>query len=164
MTEFKVLNVPLRHLLSCSLARRWVGGVVCRAPHLNGACAKLTRIADHKSEDDEKLIAGRTLEELPREQWPCCVEERAAFMAPFEMEHVKRHALAAISPKHYGHFQPTLQRYPAYSVGIVPFRWMMKEKHGGCCDLYDLDIDKGVNPTLAIQPTGFTKRGTRASC
>jgi len=28
---------------------------------------------------------------------------------------------------------------------------MMKENMEGCCDLYDLDIDKGVNPTLAIQ-------------
>ena len=43
-------------------------------------------------------VAGRSLEELPKEQWPCCIDERAAFMAPFEMEVVKRHALAAATP------------------------------------------------------------------
>ena len=48
-------------------------------------------------------------------------------MAPFEMEQVKKHALAAVNPQHYGHFRPTLQRYPSYSAGIVPFLWMMRK-------------------------------------
>ena len=71
---------------------------MCRAPDLNGACVKLKRIAEKKKDDLEIPVAGRSLEELPKEQWPCCVDERAAFMAPFEMEVVKRHALAVRNP------------------------------------------------------------------
>ena len=68
-------------------------------------------------------------------------------MAPFELEQVKRHALAKVNPKQYGHFQPTRQRYPAYSAGIVPFRWMMKEGLAEYRDLYDLDVDPDREPT-----------------
>lgn len=105
---------PLRHL---SIRVPWHdagwAGVVCNAPHLNGACVKLKQIAGHKHDESERLIAGRSLETLPPEQWPCCVEERGMFMAPFETEHIKRHALASVNKEHYGHFQATRQRYPA---------------------------------------------------
>ena len=121
---------------------------MCDAPHLNGACAKLKRIAAIKKDEDEKPIAGRSLDILPREQWPCCIEERAAFMAPFEMEHIKRHALAKRSPKHYGHFQPTPQRYPAFSAGVVPFRWMMRSNIEEYRDVYELDVDEDREPEL----------------
>ena len=47
-----------------------------------------------------------------------------AIMAPFDLEVLKEHALAESSPRHYGHFRRTPQRYPAYSAGIVPYRWM----------------------------------------
>jgi hypothetical protein len=121
-----VTEYPLHHL---SVRVPWHDagwtGVVCRAPQLNGACAKLKRIAGAKKGEMEQHIAGKSLDEIPREQWPCCVDERATFMAPFEMSQIKRHALAEKSPQHYGHFKPTPQRYPAYSAGIVPFFWMM---------------------------------------
>lgn len=52
-------------------------GVVCLAPLLNGACAKLKRITRAKREHAEVLLAARSFDELAREQWPCCVEERA---------------------------------------------------------------------------------------
>ena len=147
-------DVPLRHL---SVRVPWHdagwAGLVCHAPHLNGACAKLKGIAGAKNEENEKLIAGRSLEELPRAQWPCCVEERATFMAPFEMEHLKKHALAKVNPNQYGHFQPTRQRYPAYSAGVVPFRWMMREYMGEYRDLYGLDIDEDREPDLGYEST-----------
>lgn len=145
-------NSPLRHL---SVRVPWHdagwAGLVCFAPQLNGACAKLARIASDKNDALETLIAGRSLDDLPRDQWPCCVEERATFMAPFAMEHVKKHALAKMSPKHYGHFQPTPQRYPAYSAGIVPFRWMMVKYMDEYRDLYDLDVDKEREPDLGYR-------------
>jgi hypothetical protein len=122
--------------------------VVCEAPQLNGACTKLKRIAAEKHELVEIEIAGRSLNDLPPDQWPCCVEERATFMAPFEMEQIKRHALAAKNPNQYGHFQPTRQRYPAYSAGVVPFRWMMKDNLEAYRDLYDLDVDERREPDL----------------
>lgn len=146
------LEVPVRHL---SVRVPWHDagwtGKVCLAPALNGACAKLSRIASMKVEEVETPIAGRSLDDLPREQWPCCVEERATFMAPFEMEQIKKHALAKSSPKHYGHFQPTPQRYPAYSAGIVPFRWMMVGYMDEYRDLYELDVDKEREPDLGYE-------------
>jgi hypothetical protein len=143
---------PLRHL---SIRVPWHdsgwAGVVCRAPHLNGACAKLTGIAGRKNDDQERPIAGRSLAELPVAQWPCCVEERAAFMASFEMEQLSQHKLATRNPKHYGHFRPTHQRYPAYSAGIVPFRWLLRENLEHYRDLYDLDVDEEREPDLGFE-------------
>ncbi|HET6145565.1 MAG TPA: AAA family ATPase [Candidatus Acidoferrales bacterium] len=142
-------SAPLRHL---SIRVPWHdagwAGLVCLAPHLNGACAKLKGIASSKNEETEKLIAGRSLEDLRVDQWPCCVGERATFMAPFEMEQIKKHALAKVNAKNYGHFQPTRQRCPAFSAGIVPFRWMMREFMSGYRDLYELDVDEDREPDL----------------
>lgn len=74
-------------------------------------------------------------------------------MAPFEIQLLKRHALAEIDRERYGHFLPTLQRYPAYSAGAVPFRWMMKEGMNRLGELYDLDIDEAREPALAYETT-----------
>jgi ATP-dependent exoDNAse (exonuclease V) alpha subunit len=146
------IEFPLRHL---SVRVPWHDagwvGIVCNAPQLNGACAKLKRIAEKKKDDDEILIHGRSLDQLPAEQWPCCVDERATFMAPFEMDVIKRHALAGRNPKHYGHFSPTPQRYPAYSAGIVPFRWMMRDNIETYRNLYDLDVDEDREPDLGYE-------------
>lgn len=73
------------------------------------------------------------------------------FMAPFETEHLKRHALASVNKEHYGHFQPTRQRYPAYSAGIVPFRWLMRENLEAYRALYELDIDEAREPNLGYE-------------
>lgn len=146
------MKFPRRHI---SIRVPWHDsgwdGTVCKTPHLNGACVKLTRIAAHKDEEQEKLVAGQSLDNLTCEQWPCCVEERGTFMAPFEMEQVKKHALADKNPKHYGHFLPTLQRYPAYGAGIVPFSWMMRDNMDYYRDLYDLDIDIEREPDLGYE-------------
>jgi len=123
-------------------------GVVCKSPQLNGACAKLKGIAEAKIDNSEVQIATRCLEDLPQKQWPCCLDERSAFMAPFELELLKKHGLASKNPKVYGHFRPTPQRYPAFSAGIVPFRWMMVENIDEYRDLYELDVDKEREPEL----------------
>lgn len=146
------IECPLRHV---SIRVPWHDsewkGVVCSAPHLNGACAKLKRIADKKKEDQERLIAGKSLNELPREQWPCCVEERSTFMAGFEIEVLKRHALADINPDRYGHFKPTPQRFPPYSAGVVPFQWMLRRNMHVYRDQYDLDVDENREPELGYE-------------
>lgn len=145
-------DYPLRHL---SIRVPWHdagwSGRVCDQPHLNGACAKLKGIAGVKRELVELQVAGKSLNEIPREQWPCCVSERATFMAPFEMQQVKLHALAAKNPKEYGHFQPTQQRYPAYSAGAVPFRWMMREQIEHYGDLLELAVDASREPDLGYE-------------
>lgn len=131
---------PLRHL---SIRVPWHdsgwAGVVCEAPHLNGACAKLKQIAKAKNDESERSIAGNSLEVLSREQWPVCVAERAAFMAPFEMDHLKRHALGHLD--YYNHFNPTTQRYPAFSAGVIPFLWMLRKNLEEYGERLDLDVD-----------------------
>lgn len=137
-------DYPLRHL---SVRVPWHDdgwkGTVCHEPHLNGACAKLKRIADQKRDEDEIIIAGRSLDELPREQWPCCIEERAAFMAPFALEHEKKHPLA---DGHYRHILPTPQHHPPYSVGVVPFRWMLLERLEELGERLGLNVDASREP------------------
>jgi len=72
----------------------------------------------HSAIPSHLAIAGCTLDDLPQELWPCCVDERAAFMAPFEMDAIKRHALVERDATHYGHFRPTPHRYPAFSASV----------------------------------------------
>ena len=148
-------DYPLRHV---SIRVPWHDagwrGTICKRPHLNGACAQLKRIAEGKKDEDEIPIAGTSLQELPRDQWPCCVDESAAFMAPFEMVQEKRHALAKKSHEHYGHFRPTLQRYPAYSAAVVPFLWMMRQQMQKYRDLLELDVRTSREPDLGY-PTNW---------
>ena len=148
------MSYPLRHV---SIRVPWHDsgwkGTVCAAPHLNGACAKLKRIAEKKNDQEEMPIAGESFESLSRDKWPCCVDERIGFMAPFELEQTKTHALASTDPEHYGHFQPTRQRYPAYSAGVVPFKWLMKSELERIKDLYGLNVDLEREPELNYETT-----------
>jgi hypothetical protein len=159
MTDF-----PLRHF-SARVPWHdsgWIGSF-CNAPKLNGACAKLKRIAGSKNDDKEFANAGESLENIARDEWPPCVDERATFMAPFEMDHLKRHALATTNSKHYGHFQPTPQRYPAYSAGIVPFAWMMRdnlEKHS--MEL-ELNADLAREPELGYETNWVHEAGNQTA-
>lgn len=157
-------DFPLRHV---SIRVPWHDtgwtGVVCAAPQLNGACAKLKRIAGAKKDQAEMAIAGKRLEDIPQEQWPCCVSERATFMAPYAMDQVKRHALAERDSKNYGHFLPTMQRYPAYSAGIVPFRWLLSDNLDWIRDLYGLDVDISREPNLGYNPNFINEVSNQAS-
>ncbi|MDA8127662.1 MAG: AAA family ATPase [Betaproteobacteria bacterium] len=145
-------NYPLRHV---SVRVPWHdagwNGTVCTAPQLNGACAKLKGIAGSKKDEQEITVAGRKLDEIPVEQWPACVNERGMFMAPMELDVIKRHALASQNPKNYGHFRPTPQRYPAFSAGIVPFRWLMRDNLDYYADTLDLDVDPDREPDLGYE-------------
>lgn len=142
-------DLPLRHV---SVRVPWHdagwAGVVCNAPHLNGACAKLKGIAGTKLDAEEAEVAGRRLDDLPVERWPACVAERGTFMAPMELDHIKRHALAGQNLQHYGHFRPTPQRYPAYSAGVVPFRWLMRDNLEHYADALELDCALEREPDL----------------
>lgn len=146
------MNTPLRHL---SIRVPWHDnawdGSVCHAPQLNGSCAKLKLIAASKRDERYGDTPGKSLDKLSKDEWPCCIGERATFMAPFELDHVKRHALADKNPDLYGHFRPTVQRNPAYSAGIVPFRWMMHENIEKYRDLFDLDVDEEREPDLGYE-------------
>lgn len=143
---------PLRHI-SIRLPwhdRGWIG-TVCEAPQLNGSCVKLKGIAGSKNDQQEVIFRGKSLENIEPSDWPSCVAERATFMAPFAMDQVKTHALAQANSEHYGHFRPTAQRYPAYSAGVVPFKWLMRDQLDYYADALTLDVDIGREPELGYR-------------
>lgn len=82
-------------------------------------------------------------------------------MAPFEIELVKKHALAEVNKEHYGHFRPTPQRYPPYSAGIVPFRWMMRDNLAYYGETLDLDVDEAREPELGYQTSWVHEAGNQ---
>ena len=157
-------NFPLRHL---SVRVPWHDsgwkGVICQAPHLNGACVKLKGITDKKNDEQECKIAGRSLEDLEAQDLPPCVNERGSFMASFELEPIKRHALAHMNPADYGHFQPTLQRYPAYSAGVVPFRWLMRDNLEGIARGLELDASLDREPELKYESRWVHEAGNQTT-
>lgn len=157
-------NFPLRHL---SIRVPWHDsgwkGVICQAPHLNGACVKLKGITDKKNDEQECKIAGRSLDDLPAQDLPPCVNERGSFMASFELEPVKRHALAHMNPDAYGHFQPTPQRYPAYSAGVVPFRWLMRENIVDIARDLELDASLDREPDLNYESRWVHEAGNQTA-
>lgn len=157
-------NFPLRHL---SVRVPWHDsgwkGVVCQAPHLNGACVKLKGITDKKNDEQECKIAGCSLDDLAAQDLPPCVNERGAFMAPFELEPIKRHALAHMNAADYGHFQPTPQRYPAYAVGVVPFRWLMREELEGIASNLELDASLDREPKLKYESRWVHEAGNQTA-
>lgn len=162
--EIKLNKYPLRHL---SVRVPWHdsgwSGVVCKEPHLNGACVKLTGISESKNDARENLIASTRLDELHEDQFPPCVNERGAFMAPFEFTVVKHHALARKNPKQYGYFQPTRQRYPAYSMGIVPFRWLMSANIENLSKSLDIDADSSREPELEYKTSWIHEAGNQTA-
>lgn len=157
-------SFPLRHL---SIRVPWHDsgwkGVVCQAPHLNGACVKLKGITDKKSDEQECKIAGHSLDDLAAPDLPPCVNERGSFMAPFELEPIKRHALAHMNAADYGHFQPTPQRYPAYSAGVVPFRWLMRENLENIASDLELDAALDREPELKYESRWVHEAGNQTA-
>lgn len=111
------MNYPLRHI---SIRVPWHDtgwdGRVCAAPRLNGSCLKLARIAQNRDDSAEEAVAGKTLEEIPQQQWPVCVAERAGFMTPFEYTRYTNHPYNHGSETAHGHFVDTPLRHPSYSA------------------------------------------------
>ena len=142
---------PLRHL---SVRVPWHdagwNGTVCNAPELNGACVKLRDIAAKKNEEEEIRIAGKEIVNLSPEKRPSCIFESAAFMAPVPMDHKKRHPLVNINPN-YSHLKDTLQRHPAYSASVVPFRWMLRNEYERIGEQYELSIDASRERALGYK-------------
>lgn len=133
-------------------------GTVCREPKLNGACLKLKRIALEKRDEAEHARAGLPLSQLEQKDWPCCVSERVAFMAPFEYTRVAAHPYGRSSPNTHAHFAPTPLRHPAYSAAAVPFAWMMKDKLEQYGQTYGIDVDPNREPELPFTTTWVQDR------
>ena len=125
-------------------------GRVCANPRLNDSCLKLKRIGQNRNDAAEEAVAGRSLKELPMEQWPCCVPERVGFMAPFEYVRTANHPYNRGPDCAHGHFAPTPLRHPPYSAAAVPFSWMLVDEMGKLGEEYSLDVQAEREPDLGF--------------
>ena len=108
----------------------WIG-TVCNNPCGNTSCTILPRIATNRDDLSETELAGKSLDELEREQLPPCVDERATIMAPFALSLVKHHPYAHRASTTHGHFEGTPYTIQPYSAAAVPFRWMLRQEIEG---------------------------------
>jgi len=152
-------SFPVRHI---SIRVPWHDagwtGTVCLDPKHNAACLKLKNIAERKDEAAEARLVGKHFKDLAPEETPPCLRERVSFMSPFAFERRHQHPYRRDNTGPYGHFKPTLLRYPAYSAPALPFRWFMKSeavKSGGdlgLVDQYPLEqVDLRLEPDLGFK-------------
>lgn len=100
-------------------------GTVCVDPHGNGTCVLLKNIGQKRRDEHERRHAGRDVADLPLDDAPPCVAERATFMSPRVIPFQRTHPFAHKSSA-FATFQPTPQALPPYSAQAVPFRWMSR--------------------------------------
>ena len=133
--------LPLRHL---SIRVPWHDngwtGTFCNHAKGNAACLALAEIRETRDDSHETALAGQSIEDLPQRQWPACIGERATIMAPFEFTREIKHPYASFSPEH-SHITPAKFRHPAYSAGVIPFRWMSRSDAFDLARRHDLDVD-----------------------
>lgn len=147
---------PLRHV---SIRVPWHDdqwqGTVCKQPQLNQSCLRLARISEHRGNPQKanqcEVVAGKTIQDLPQAQWPCCVAERAMFMAPFDYTRTITHPYTQSSPETHGHFAPTPLRHPPYSAPAVAFNWMLSESLESRAKEYGLGVSPGREPDLGFR-------------
>ena len=145
-------SLPRRHL---STRVPWHDGgwdgTVCKEPKLNGSCLRLSRIAAGRDDAAEQAVAGQSIRELDEQDWPCCVPERAMFMAPFEYVRHAEHPYKKTSPETHGHFASTPLRHPPYSAPAVPFAWMFRDGMEYFAEEHGLDVDGEREPDLGFK-------------
>ena len=144
--ERQTARYPLRHL---SVRVPWHDdgwrGTVCKAPHLNGACTKITRIGREKKDEVEVRIAGQSFENLPPKHRPYCIHENSAFMASFPITRIQEH----ISGERDGYL-PTEQYFPPHTVSVKPFRWLGLDRLDRFKRDLKLDLDINREPDLGF--------------
>ena len=124
----------------------------------NTSCTVLPQIADKRDDTQENIYAGKSLEDIESKYYPPCVEERATFMAPFEISLWKEHPYAQIAEKTHGHFKSTPYTILPYSTVAIPFRWMLRktvegENHDkGYAEIYRFRYDADREPDLKQNP------------
>src|SRR5437588_524165 len=130
-------------------------GTVCRDPIANVECTRLRNIREQKNDEAQALVAGERWDQLPDEQLPPCVRERAGFMAPFEVKKVVEHPYVGGGSKAHKNFAPTFLRLPPYSAPAVPFRWVLREDSAQIADRYGVLLDMSLE-ARAEELMGFS--------
>ena len=139
--------LPLRHV---SIRVPWHdngwNGSVCHDPAGNAACLVLKEVRDNRDDAREVALAGASIDDLDQTtQWPACMGERGAIMAPFEHTRIVKHPYASFSAEH-AHMKPVPFRHPEYSAATIPFRWMSRDGAWQLGEEYDLDVDPAREP------------------
>jgi ATP-dependent exoDNAse (exonuclease V) alpha subunit len=106
-------------------------GTFCKNCRANTSCTVLPRIATGRDDEFESQHAGKSIEDLEREQLPPCVDEHGTFMAPFALSMQKKHPYAESATTTHGHFADTPYTIRPYSAAGIPFRWMLREQVEG---------------------------------
>lgn len=114
-------------------------GKVCENPRSNVSCLILDNVADNKKDDREEKIALKSLEEMPEKEWPPCVSERMAFMAPFSYIGTKTYPYTFNS--YFKHIKDTPFHNSPYSAATIPFNWMLLKNLEEKKLNYNLDVD-----------------------
>ena len=149
-------RLPLRHM---SIRVPWHdngwSGTTCNEPELNCSCLRLPRISAHRGNprvaNQCEAVRGQRLDQMDPSSWPCCVPERAMFMAPFEYARTATHPYTETSPETHGHFAATQIRHPQYSAPAIPFKWMFVDELEERGREYGIDVDPSREPELRFK-------------
>jgi ATP-dependent exoDNAse (exonuclease V), alpha subunit - helicase superfamily I member len=120
-------------------------GAICKDPKGNAACLALDRIRATRNDEQEVDSAEKLLTELPPELWPACIGERGSFMSAFDYTRRIEQPYSKTSDLHR-HILPTDVRLPAYSAGVIPFRWMNRKFAWDLAREHDLPVDPSREP------------------
>jgi hypothetical protein len=118
----------------------WTGRV-CSAPGANHACRVLKNIAENKNDVVEEEHAGQAWIDLNAADVPPCALERGGFMrsAAFHLE--REHPYAWRKGGSHGHFAPTIQHMPKFSLEATPFRWIRRDSYDDYARPWGISVD-----------------------
>ena len=137
-------------------------GSICNDPLANGACLRLTRIAEARNDGLERRLAGTAWADLAQGELPPCAAERADFMSPTPRSVTKRHPYADWNDV-YRKFLPTTYELPAFAADCVPFRWMLREQAAVIADQYQLPyepaLEEGVDQEAHLNNPAWVQHG-----
>ena len=127
-------------------------GTVCKQPCRNNACMRLRNISGSKDDAFEESIAGKTM--VGNEKRLPCISEGGAFMSPVEIRRTIDHPYKVFNPETHGHFLPTEEVFPPYSLPGRPFRWTMKSLKGSHDyskgNPYNIHYDPAIEPQFGF--------------
>ena len=119
----------------------WTGRV-CASPETNHACTVLKNVKENKDPEAEAEVRGKSWADV--DSVPPCVNERAGFMRPRMFKQERVHNYAWNKRGAHAHFAPTEQRMPAYSLEVIPFRWVMLQEHERYSIPWNIGFDQGL--------------------
>jgi ATP-dependent exoDNAse (exonuclease V) alpha subunit len=139
-------------------------GKVCNNPCDNTSCMVLPRISASRDDNHEKAISGQSIEDLPSDQLPPCVDEHGTIMADFPQALVKNHPYKVASANTHGHMDATPYTIQPFSAAAIPFRWMLMDtiestkNQKGQAELLQLGYQSEREPKMKFE-TSWVQEG-----